>query len=71
MAKKAKRALKSGKAFHLRLDPSQLEHNIQFGGGLWDDIKDFGKKAVNLIANDIVLVLILKKLSFLSTSIGF
>lgn len=57
MAKKARRTLKNGKAFHLKLDPHHIEYNSMHGLGFWSDVVDFGKKAVNVVANDILPVL--------------
>lgn len=64
IAKKARRTLKNGKAFNLRFEPHHVHKNMMHGGGLWDwikgaanDVVSFGKKAVNVIANDILPVL--------------
>lgn len=57
LAHKVNKALKTKKPFRLKLSPDDIEYNTINGAGFWNDIVDFGKKAVSVVANDVLPVI--------------
>jgi hypothetical protein len=57
LAEKVKHSMKKQKSTRLKLEPHEIQHNAMYGSGWWDEVVDFGKKTINVVANNILPVI--------------